>query len=90
MDELKTTELNKYGEVIDRGGAHWRLAAPPTISIMGDRRDLTAELGLRKPNIWSEGGHTYRVEIILDLFVPIGASGNLEDLLSRVESALRS
>lgn len=88
---MAAPERNIHGEVIDRSGARWLPSGEAEIEVLGASRDRTAEMGLTRPNIWSEGGVRERVTLRFDLFIPKGASRpDMQEVLARVMEALRN
>jgi hypothetical protein len=70
---LSQIEKNCYGQPIDRSGAVWRVNSSPEVTIRREVRDTTAEMGLTRPNIWSEGGTAVDISVKFQAFIPVGA-----------------
>ena len=74
---------------IDRSGARWVLDRPPELTYVESQRDTTAEFGLNRSNIWTQGGQRVRLTIELAALVEIGAAPpDLDEIAQRILAAL--
>ena len=71
--QMSLIEKNCYGEPIDRSGAVWRVNSSPEVTIRREVRDTTAEMGLTRPKIWSEGVTVWVNSVKFQAFIPVGA-----------------